>query len=64
MTTPTPEEIRDQVLEDVLDGAAEIQIADRRVRKMTPKERLDALKEVSASTETPFIKVGFKKREF
>jgi hypothetical protein len=64
MTTPTPEEIRDQVLDDVLDGSAEIQIGDRRVRKLSPAERLDALKSVQSSERSPFIKVGLKKRSF
>jgi hypothetical protein len=60
--TATPDEIRDQVLDDVLDGSAEIQIGDRRVRMMSPAERLAALKDVSASEKSPFIKVGFKSR--
>ena len=60
--TATPEQIRDQVLDDVLDGAAEIQIGDRRVRKLSPAERLAALKDVAASEKSPFIKVGFKAR--
>jgi hypothetical protein len=63
MATPTPEEIRDQVLDDVLDGAAEIQIGDRRVRKYSPAERLAALKDASASTKSPFIRVGFCSRK-
>ena len=60
----TPDEIRDQVLDDVLEGSAEIQIGDRRVRKYTPSERLDALKSVSSSERSPFIKVGLKARSF
>lgn len=60
----TPDEIRDQVADDILDGSAEIQIGDRRVRKMSPAERLAAAKEIAASEKSPFIKVGFKKRSF
>jgi hypothetical protein len=58
----TPEQIRDQVLDDVLDGTAEIQIGDRRVRNMTPSERLQAIRETEAATKSPFIKIGFKPR--
>lgn len=62
MTTPTPEEIRDQVLSDVLDGGAEIQIGDRRKRMESPEARLAALREISNATKSPFLKVGMKKR--
>ena len=62
MATPTPAEIRDQVLDDVLDGSAEIQIGDRRVRKMTPAERLAAIGEIDSATRSPFIKIGMKAR--
>lgn len=61
---PTPEEIRDQVSDDILSGEAEIQIGDRRVRKYSPSERLQALKDIEASEKSPFIKVGFKARSF
>ena len=60
--TATPSEVRDQVLDDVLTGDAEIQIGDRRVRKMTPAERLAAIGEIDSSTRSPFIKVGMKSR--
>ena len=63
----TPDELRDQVLDDAFEGSAEIQIGDRRVRKLSPKERLDAIKEIGEQTATensPFIKVGFKQRGF
>ena len=62
MATPTAAEIRDQVLDDVLTGDAEIQIGDRRVRKMSPAERLAAVNEIDAATRSPFIKVGMKAR--
>ena len=62
MATPTAAEIRDQVLDDVLTGDAEIQIGDRRVRKMSPAERLAALGEVDSQTRSPFLKVGMKSR--
>ena len=62
MSTPTTDEIRDQVLTDVLTGDAEIQIGDRRVRKMTPAERLAAIGEIDAATRSPFLKVGMKSR--
>ena len=64
MTTPTQAEIRDQVLDDALDGSAEIQIGDRRVRKYSLKERLDAAREADAASKSPFLKVGMKKRSF
>lgn len=58
----TPEEIREQVLDDVLDGAAEIQIGDRRERKLSPAERLAAVKSIESSTRSPFIRVGMAPR--
>lgn len=63
MTTPTPADVRDQVLSDVLSGDAEVQVGDRRVRKFTPAERLEALSRIDSSTKSPFIKVGMKRRE-
>lgn len=60
--TATPSEVRDQVLDDVLEGSAEIQIGDRRVRKMSPAERLAAIGEIDSATRSPFIKVGMKSR--
>ena len=60
--TATPEQIRDQVLDDVLDGSAEIQIGDRRVRKMSATERLEAISRVESSSKSPFIKIGMKQR--
>lgn len=60
----TPEDIREQISDDVLSGEAEIQIGDRRVRKYSPSERLQAIKEIEASEKSPFIKVGFKRRSF
>jgi hypothetical protein len=60
----TSEDIREQVSDDILDGSAEIQIGDRRVRKYSPSERLQALKEIESSQKSPFIKVGFKRRSF
>jgi hypothetical protein len=60
--TATPDEIRDQVLDDVFTGDAEIQIGDRRVRKMSPAERLAAIGEIDSSTRSPFIKVGMARR--
>ena len=62
MSTPTPDEIRDQVLTDVLDGAAEIQIGDRRKRMLSPAERLAAIGEIDSATRSPFLKVGMKSR--
>lgn len=56
----TPDEIRDQVLDDVLDGSAEIQIGDRRVRMLTPEERIKAASLIESSAKSPFIKVGMK----
>lgn len=60
----TPEEIREQVSEDVLDGVAERQIADRRTRYMTAAERIEASQLIAAagSTRGPFIRVGFRGR--
>ena len=60
--TTTPDAVRDQVLEDVLTGDAEIQIGDRRVRKMSPAERLAAIGEIDSATRSPFIKVGMARR--
>jgi hypothetical protein len=58
----TPDAVRDQVLTDVLSGDAEIQIGDRRVRKMSPGERLDAISQIETASKSPFIKVGLKAR--
>jgi len=60
--TTTPDAVRDQVLEDALTGDAEIQIGDRRVRKMSPAERLAAVNEIDSATRSPFIKIGMKSR--
>ena len=62
--TATPEEVREQVMDDALEGVSEIQIGDRRIKKMTPAERLDAVQRVEGATQSPFIKVGLKSREF
>lgn len=62
--TTTPEEVRDKVLDDALDGSEEIQVGDRRVRKSTLEDRLAAAGAAEAATNGPFIKVGLKKREF
>lgn len=65
MPTPTPEEIRDQIANDIYQGDAETQIADRRVRKEDPSKRLKALRELrSDESETgPFVRVGFSGRK-
>lgn len=60
--TATPEEVRNHVMDDALDGVAEVQIGDRRKRNFTPAERLEAIREVSEATRSPFIKVGMKAR--
>lgn len=62
----TPDEIRDQLSDLLLAGNAEEQIGDRRVRKYTPKEIIDAARELSSdsSPSGPFVKVGFGRRSF
>jgi hypothetical protein len=62
MATPTPQEIRDAVMQAIKNGVSELQIGDRRIKLMTAEERLAALKEVENSQASPFIQVGFKTR--
>jgi hypothetical protein len=64
MTDPTPSEVRSAVLADLETGTAEIQIGDRRERKLDPSARLKALSDIEGSTKSPFIKVGLKARSF
>ena len=60
----TPEEIREQVSQDVLDGVAERQISDRRVRLISPKDRIEASQLIAAagSTNGPFVRIGLRSR--
>lgn len=64
MADPTPDEIRSAVLADLESGTAEIQIGDRRERKLSPAERLKGLQGIEAASRSPFIKVGLKARTF
>lgn len=62
----TPEEIREQVSDDMVYGEAERQLADRRTRYFSPEERLKAARELAADSSTtgPFVKIGLKSRPF
>lgn len=64
MTQRTPEEIRDKLSETLYKGNAEEQVSDRRQRKFSPSEIIEASKELAAieSSTGPFIRVGFKGR--
>lgn len=62
----TPEEIREDVSDQLASGVAERQVGDRRVRYEKSKERLEAAALLAAqqSTHGPFTRVGFTSRAF
>lgn len=64
MSTPTPEEIRDAIAADAEHGEVERQIADRRIRKYSLKERADAADRIASKTYSPFRRVGFSSRPY
>lgn len=62
----TPDEIRDQLSDQLMSGNAEEQIGDRRVRKYSPKEILEAARDLASDSSAtgPFVRIGFKGRAF
>jgi hypothetical protein len=61
----TNEEIIKTLKDNLADGIAESQFADRRERKLTPKdiaEGLRALRAEYSSQSSPFIRVAFTGR--
>jgi hypothetical protein len=61
----TNEEIIKTLKDNLADGIAESQFADRRERKLTPKEiaeGLRALRDEYSSQGSPFIRVAFTGR--
>ena len=61
----TNEEIIKTLKDNLADGIVESQFADRRERKLTPKEiaeGLRALRESDSAQSSPFIRVAFSGR--
>lgn len=60
----TADEIQDSLSNTLKDGIAESQFSDRRERKFSPGEVLDALDRIDSRSKSPFIRVGFSGRQF
>ena len=58
----TTDDALEALTDDLVDGAEERQIGDRRVKKMDPVKRLEAIDRLAASSVTTGckIKFGFK----
>lgn len=57
------DEIYEQLSDDIEDGIKTRRSNDREVEKFSLKERIEAAKKLFSVQHTPFIRVGFKKRE-
>lgn len=58
----TPEEIKESITEHLVEGIAESQFSDRRERKFSPNEMLDALDRIESRQRPLFVRVGFSGR--